>query len=214
MNRKALAVAGALLGVAGFAPAAHATLTGIASNIVVDGYTFHIQSCSGSACANLQWGADSSLLGVQFQESSGPILSASSSTAADVSFQFSVTGPSSTVPASITQVGVLVNGAVNGNTSTVTSGAFVSETLVQAPFSNVVEQQNLNAPESYYSLTPGFTSLDVSKDVHINAPGAGNTTTITAVYQDFVLVPEPATISIMLCGLTAAFVARRKRRAQ
>jgi hypothetical protein len=212
MNRLGLVLAGALFGAIGYTSSASASLIPISSVLTVDGYTFQIQSCGGSACGGLDWQADGSPLGIVFEEASGgAILSATGGSSADVSFQFSVTGPGSTVPA-VNQVGVLVNGAVNGNTSTVSSGAFVSETVLDPPNPSTSGQQNLNAPETYYALAPGFSSLDVSKDVHINAPGGDNTTTITAVYQDFVL-PEPASIAVMLAGLTAAFAARRKRRA-
>jgi PEP-CTERM motif len=210
MNRFAIALAGALLGAAGFAGSANAALLGQSLAVWGGSETFTVTGCSAAAslCDSLNLVGDGTGYGVTIQYGSGGGSILSSSGVSDVSLDLTVTGTHL-----LSSIGASITGSDGGNVAN-DSAATLSEYIYDDSDPSIQDHQValLNQGLVYASLPSGYTTLDISKDVNIATGNVvGGPVTITGITQT-IKVPEPATISLMLAGLMAAAASRRKRR--
>ena len=216
MNRIAMAVAAALMGAAGLAQPAHAGFISIGTNLTIGSETYQLVSVtcnngvtcnSGNSYNGLQWGTDGFATGITIEDpNTGSIVSTAGGAPSDVTLIFEVYGS-----VAFNKVGLLINGSDGGKP--------VDDPLMTTSenvynFSNtysLVPTPHYDDPEEYVSLPAGYSALEVTKDIKVGTPTQGETLSITSVNQDFIPAPEPASLSLLLFGMTAAAVARRKR---
>jgi hypothetical protein len=221
MNRFVVALGVALVGAVGFGQQASAVALLSGSSISggpsitipgSGGETFTEVGCVSSSisCTGLQMLQDGTNVGVTLSSltAGGNILSTTANLFQDATITLAVSGPNI-----YNQVGVAVTGSDSAS-PTYDAKAGVGETVTSTP--NSTGGATLaSVGEQWISLPAGYSSLDLIKDIFIHGTsgGSGATLKVTTVTQDLrsVSVPEPASLALLLVGMSAIAASRRAR---
>jgi hypothetical protein len=219
MNRLVLALGAALVGAVGMGQQAGAVQlqagsSGLTASLTIGNETISETSCLSTFCTGMQMVADPNAASngaafgfilESYPTAGSAFLTGNVTSDNDITIGLQITG---SLTNKINSDGLGVAGTIAN--SQPANSVNVGESITGAGSETFV---NANAGITWINLTPGQTSLTITKDM----TAKGNTVTLagntmTTVTQDFRLVPEPATAALLFVGIAAAGGVRRLRR--